>query len=120
MTKLKHAFVYLFFVTQFFLIVNGQFTKSKYFNWVPYDEISLYEISVLVNEKNLNAAEIENRYRKPKFGRENRDFHNLISIVNQYESSYGKNEEAYVRIVFLTNGYRKTIWSWPENAPIEK
>lgn len=120
MPGLQHLLIYLFFTTQLFLIVIGQLRETNYFNWVPYDEISLYEISVTVNGRELTEDEIQLRYRKHKFGRENRGLHNLISIVRQYETSYGIHDDSKIRINFLTNGYRKTTWSWPENTLVKK
>lgn len=105
----------LLFVLQLSGIVAARFTDTKYFCWAPYDEISLYTIEVTVKGKELTWSETAARYRISPAGRENRSIHNIISIVRQYEKTFGRDESATVNISFLTNGYRKGKWTWPED-----
>ncbi|MDX1640191.1 MAG: hypothetical protein R3220_00745 [Balneolaceae bacterium] len=116
----RNIFLIIFFALQVLGIVMGRFTSVKYFCWAPYDEISQYEITATVNGRELNEDQILHRYRKFKKGRENRSIHNLISIIRQYETTYGNNEDANVELSFVTNGHRKTIWKWPEDKFIPK
>ncbi|TVP97499.1 MAG: hypothetical protein EA359_19535 [Balneolaceae bacterium] len=111
-------FLVLFFSFQVIGILAGKFTESKYFCWAPYDEISLYEIRVVIMDNDLNSDEIRRRYRKNQKGRENRSIHNLISIVRQYETTYGAQDEANVEISYITNGHRKETWIWPKDEII--
>jgi hypothetical protein len=111
-------FLAIFFILQALGILAGRFTESNYFCWAPYDEISIYEIRVVIHENDLNSDEIERRYRKSQKGRENRSIHNLISIVRQYETTYGFQDGATVVISYVTNGHRKETWHWPEDEII--
>lgn len=108
-------FLVLFFSLQVMGILAGRFTESKYFCWAPYDEISIYEIRVVILENDLDSDEIRRRYRKTPKGRENRSIHNLISIVRQYETTYGSQDGATVEISYITNGHRKETWVWPDD-----
>lgn len=108
----KVIFIIAFIAVQIGSIIISRFSESKYFCWVPYDEISHYSISVTVNGKLLSADEIENRYRRKPNDRENRDIHNLISILSQYESTYGKEDKARVVLTYSTNGHEAKAWIW--------
>ena len=110
----------LFFSLQVMGILAGRFTESKYFCWAPYDEISIYEIRVVILENDLDSDEIRRRYRKIQKGRENRSIHNLISIVRQYETTYGIQDRATVEISYVTNGHREETWFWPDDEIIPK
>jgi len=113
---LKQAFrlpLLLFFGVQLLAICVGVFTEVKYFNWVPYDEISHYTITVNLPDRELSPAEIFTRYRKPAVGRENRDIDNLLSIIRQYECTYGADAGARVHVHYRTNNHVNHAWTWP-------
>lgn len=58
-------FLLFFFGVQLIGILLGLFTEIKYFNWVPYDEISHYTITVsLPGGEQLNEVAIFQRYTK--------------------------------------------------------
>jgi len=110
MITLKKAALILLFGSQIILIILGYFSSTKYFCWVPYDQISLYSIEVSVDNHLLSEEEISARYRRPATGRENRNIENLIAIIQQYESTYGKNQSARVRLTYQTNGKDLRTW----------
>lgn len=118
MLTTRKIFLIVFFSLQIAGILVGRFTKTKFFCWAPYDEISFYDIDVTVDGVELGKDEITDRYRKPEYGRENRSIHNLISIIRQYETTYGKQDNAIIELSFITNGHSEKIWTWPEDKII--
>lgn len=115
----RRIFLIIFFTLQVLGIVIGRFTSTKYFCWAPYDEISFYDIDVSIDGQKLDDEQISARYRKPEYGRENRSIHNLISIIKQYETTYGKGDNARVELSFIKNGHSEKTWSWPEDNIIQ-
>lgn len=108
--------LYLFFGLQFAGLVIGRCTNVKFFAWAPYDELSYYEVSVSQGGEPLSAEEIKERYRRSAVGRENRTIHNLIAIIRQYETTYGRADSAQVLIDFNIHGRRPAKWSWPADS----
>lgn len=111
----RNAFLIIFFSLQIAGILVSRFTKTRFFCWAPYDEISFYDIDVSIDGKELDEEKISDRYRKPEYGRENRSIHNLISIIRQYETTYGKDDNASVELSFIKNGHSEKTWTWPED-----
>jgi len=107
--------VSVFFGAQLLGVIYGRFTCVKYFSWAPYDQISYYEIEVHKQGKSLSSERIRNRYHISPKNRENRSIHNIISIVKQYENSYGKGENVNITISYTINGHHSGIWTWPED-----
>lgn len=109
-----------FFALQMAGIIAGRFTETKFFCWAPYDQISTYDISVSINGVQLNEQSIFERYQRPQTGRENRSIYNLLSIISQYETTYGQNDNASVVVTYTINGHRNEIWVWPDAVTIPK
>lgn len=114
MNILRKIFIILFFSAQIGVVIASRFMPMKYFCWVPYDEISLYAIEVSIGERSLSDTEIKKRYRRETPGRENRDIDNLISIIEQYESTYGRSDGAEVLLTYRSNGHEAQVWVWPK------
>lgn len=104
-----------FFGLQVVAIVAGIFLDEKHFNWVPYDELSNYEIEVAIADTSLSEKSIYQRYKRPARHRENRSIHNLIALVRRYETTYGRDDHATIIINYRTNGQSSSYWSWPED-----
>jgi hypothetical protein len=113
--KIINLIFVLFLALQVIGIINARFTETKFFCWVPYDQISSYSIRVKINNQLLTNSEIKKRFRKEAVGRENRNIHNLIAIIEQYEQSYGAEDSASVELVYITNGQTDQHWYWPKN-----
>jgi len=107
--------VTLFFSVQLLGVIVGRFDEAKFFSWAPYDQISYYEIEALRQGQNLSSETIRDRYHISPKGRENRSIHNIISIVRQYENSYGKGENVNITISYTINGHYSGTWTWPED-----
>lgn len=116
----RNYFLIFFFALQILGIIAGRVSDAKYFCWAPYDEISFYEIHATVNGKVLDSKSIYNRYRKNKTGRENRSIYNIISIIRQYETTYGKTDVAKIELSYVINGHKERTWIWPEDKVISK
>jgi len=114
----KRQLLLTFFALQLVGMIIGRFTQVKYFLWAPYDEISTYTIQVDLPSGRLDEQTVESRYRQAAVGRENRSIHNLISIIKQYESTYGALDKAKVKLTFVTNGIDSCTWWWPQNQII--
>lgn len=99
-----------FFMLQIFGIFYAKFSEGNYFGWVPFDEISLYQIQVTLNQEELSPVQISDRYNLPNPGRENRSIYHVFSQISQYERSYGKLDSAQVKVTYNTNGKEEEIW----------
>lgn len=101
----------VFLLLQLFLILEARFIPERFFCWAPYDEHTYYEISVSINDQAISSNEIQDRYRVFAKGWEPRSIHNIFSIVEQYEATYGNNEKAEVTIWYSTNGHENRLWT---------
>jgi len=110
-----HPAVPIFLFVQILSVIIGLALPENHFNWVPYDELSPYEINVFVDDKQLSPDSVRTRYHRPARHRENRSIHNLIALVRQYERTYGRADHARVIIKYHTNGQTPCSWSWPED-----
>ncbi|MFD2726055.1 hypothetical protein [Hyunsoonleella rubra] len=113
MKTFSKIFLGAFFGIQIAGIIIGRFTDVKYFCWAPYDQISKYSISVKVNGVQLSRDVIEERYHKPASSFENRNINNLKTIIQRYEKTYGKEDQAEVKLEYQTNKGEDQIWNWP-------
>lgn len=93
-------------------ILYARTVPSRYFCWAPYDAITLYELHVIVGNRQLPPAEALQRYRLPSF-RDNRSIQHVIDIVQQYEQTYGRADQATVRLRYRTNGRDWQEWRYP-------
>ncbi len=108
--KIRFTIGVLFLLLQLMLVVYARFIPERFFCWAPYDEHSYYEISIEIDNQVLSKNEIQNRYGVYAQGWEPRSIHNILSIINQYESSYGKNDQAIVEVIYSINGHKKKLW----------
>ncbi len=112
--RLYHIVGLTFLSLQVISIVYAGFVPEKFFCWAPYDQHSYYEIKVEVDQHTLSREETDLRYRYRSKGWEPRSINNVISIVQQYEKTYGKNDEAKVVLTYESNGHPEQFWTWPE------
>ncbi|MBT8266525.1 MAG: hypothetical protein KJO41_06100 [Bacteroidia bacterium] len=101
----------LFLAIQVGLIVYARFIPERFFCWAPYDIHSKYEIQTTINGKLLSSTEAEQRYNYKSKGWEQRSIYNIISLVAQYERTYGANDNAQVEIIFAVNGNPEEKWT---------
>src|SRR5436305_6275276 len=85
---------------QLAMIGYARFVPSRYFCWAPYDIQSEYRIDVSVGGRKLTPAEIRSRYRRPRQGVDNRSIRHVMDIVQQYEETYGAEDQAQVMMKY--------------------
>jgi predicted ATP-grasp superfamily ATP-dependent carboligase len=102
-----------FLCAQLGSILYSPFIPEKFFCWAPFDQHTLYSIEVTIDGRALGADEIASRYRYPQSAWEVREIQNVISIVRQYERTYGTDENASVSLTYRTNGHEQRTWTWP-------
>jgi hypothetical protein len=100
----------LFLLLQLGSVVYARFIPEKFFCWAPYDEHTYYKIKVSLNGEELSTKEVKLRYNYLSDGWEPRSIDNVFSLVQQYETTYGKAEKANVEILYNTNGNGWNIW----------
>jgi hypothetical protein len=94
-------------------LVYARFVPSRYFCWAPFDMQTKYRLEVIVNGKNLSAAEIQQRYRRPAEGIDNRSFQHLIDIIVLAEQHYHPDDHAEVTMTYKINGKHEQQWHYP-------
>lgn len=97
-------------VAQIISLVVARFIPERFFCWAPYDEHTYINVSVEINGKELTEKEIKNRYHYKSRGWEPRSIHNVFNIISQYESTYGKDDNALVQVKYTTNGKKELTW----------
>ena len=102
----------VFLVIQVFSVIYARFIPERFFCWGPYDNHSNFEVSVTINHKKLTLEDIEKRYRYKSHGWEQRTMHNIFSLISQYESTYGKDDNAEVYVIYSSNGKPEQTWTY--------
>ena len=105
-----------FLAFQLFAIVRARFVPSRYFAWAPYDAISLYELQVRIDGREISREEVAERYRLPSLGRDNRAIQHVIDAVRQFEETYGAGDGARVLLRYRVNGGPERTWRWPDEG----
>lgn len=103
----------LFLLVQVLSIIYARFVPERFFCWAPYDIHTEYVIHVRIDDQNLSKDEISKRYRYSSKGWDPRSIYNVISLVLQYETTYGKEEGAQVKIIYSINGKPAEVWEYP-------
>ncbi len=101
---------YIFLSFQLLSIIYARSIPERFFCWAPYDEHTYYEMFVEIDGKELTKKEIGNRYGYFSNGWEVREINNVFSIIKQYETTYGKNDKAIVKVKYSINGRDEKIW----------
>ncbi len=98
------------------MIVFARFHPARYFCWAPHDAQAEYELSVVVAGRALSDTEIRNRYRMAVRGRDPRAIQHRMDVVRIYETTYGRHEDARVRMTYTINGLNPRTWTWPPDV----
>ncbi len=89
------------------------FTPLRYFCWSPYDRQTRFTVEVEVGGRRLRPAHALARYRLPEHGWDQRSPANVLDKIRQYEESYGRGDDARVRVIYDVNGGPEQEWRWP-------
>ena len=91
-------------------IAYARFSVSRYFCWAPHDSQSEYRIEVTRRGVPLSDADIESRYHLPASGVEARSIAAVLSVVDQYEETYGRGDGAEAQVTYRVNGAKEQRW----------
>jgi len=108
--KLKNIIGVGLLAFQVVMIVYARFVPSRYYCWAPRDSINEYKLSVDLNGQNLNREDIKKRYRIGQKGMDARSIQHVKDIISQYESTYGKNDQARILMTYTKNGGAPQQW----------
>lgn len=100
----------MFIIAQIISLAVARFIPERFFCWAPYDEHTYINVNVEINGEQLTKKEIKKRYRYEAEGWEPRSIHNVFNIIEQYESTYGRNDNTKVLVKYSTNGYKELTW----------
>jgi len=112
-SSLLHLAGVAFLGAQLASILVAPFVPVRFFCWAPFDEHTRYSIAATVAGRALGHDEIARRYHYPQAAWEVRDIDNVISIIRQYERTYGVGDGARVTLTYRTNGHEERTWMWP-------
>lgn len=91
-------------------IVYARFVPSRYFCWAPFDMQTDYRLEVTVNGKRLSSREIQQRYRRPAKGTDNRSFQHVVDILEQTEMRYHPDDQVTLVMTYSINGKPEQRW----------
>ncbi|MBM3737110.1 MAG: hypothetical protein FJW39_15125 [Acidobacteria bacterium] len=94
-------------------ILYARTVPSRYFCWAPFDMQTEYTADVTVNGRELTAREIQQRYRRPKKGVDNRSVQHVIDMFEQTERRYHGGDDTRITLRYRVNGHRPGEWQWP-------
>jgi hypothetical protein len=99
---------------QLSMIVLGHLTDHRYFCWAVFSKVASYRIEVRVNGGELSAAQVGQRYKISQAGDEVNSITNVVDILKQYETTYGANDRAQIRLLYTRWGaIGEQEWIWP-------
>ncbi len=107
----------IFLAMQCIGILVARFVPERFFCWAPFDEHTLLNTKIEINNTLLSPEETDNRYRYLMNTWEPRAVHNVFNMVEQYETTYGKADSAKVIIKYSTNGHAVQTWRFPKSNP---
>jgi hypothetical protein len=105
-----------FLLLQLGSVICARFTPRRYFCWAPNDYVVEYQLHVKVHGRALSPDEVRTRYQiGPEYFREVEfPAEHLIDKFEQYETTYGLNDGAEVRLTWKYNGHPELrTWQWP-------
>lgn len=110
--KLRYVIGIIFLALQVGSIAYARFIPQRFFCWGPFDNHSRFQVSVTIEDKALTEEEIDKRYRYHSEGWEQRSMDNIFSYIQQYEDTYGKNDNAKVSVTYSSNGKPQETWTY--------
>jgi len=108
--------LFLIFAFQVSAIVYARFHETRYFCWAPFDIQTVYAIRAFDKQgRELSKAETRDRYRMAPEGVDQRSYQHVFNAIEQYETSYGKNDGYRVKIEYTVNGGETLAWHFPRS-----
>lgn len=106
-----------FLLLQLGSVIYARFTPRRYFCWAPNDYVVEYRIDVSVHGRPLSPEQVAQRYHidRGTGWKVEHPAEHLIDSVRQYETTYGRNDKAEVRLTWKYNGHPELrTWKWPQ------
>ena len=104
----------LFLAAQCGSVLLARFIPERFFCWAPYDEHTSMQTVVKLGDTELSSKQVNQRYRYIVNGWEPRTIHNVLDIIEQYETTYGARDSAEVIVKYSTNGHAPQTWRHPK------
>ncbi len=95
-------------------VVYARFVPARYFCWAPFDMQTDYQLAVTVNGQPLSAAAIQQRYRRPARGTDNRSSRHVMDIIEQTEQRYHPDDRTTVLMTYRVNGKQEQQWRYQQ------
>jgi hypothetical protein len=111
-SKLKLLIAGSLLLFQLGMIGYARFVPTRFFCWGPYDSQNKYEVQVVLKGRELTRPEVEARYRIPQRGYDSRAIAHVMKILQQYEETYGRSDQAIVKLRYTVNGKKEQVWQW--------
>jgi hypothetical protein len=102
-----------FLLLQLGTIVHAQFVPTRWFCWAPNDYAVWYRIEVRINGVALSPSQIERRYELDAEHVYQDAAANLMDIIRQRETTYGRQDHATVTLLYRPSGGELREWRWP-------
>ena len=100
-----------FLALQAVMVVAAPFGEHRFYCWAPHDAQSEYVISVSVGGRALSLDEVSRRYRVPADGVDPRAMSHILFLVEKYERTQWRSDDAVVRVRYRVNGGPWRMWS---------
>jgi hypothetical protein len=114
-SRLRAVLALTFLLFQASLMIYAQFTPWRYFCWAPNDYANTYSLAVNLNGTELSPDQARARYHLEAYkGSYENPASHIMDLVKQYESTYGRNDDAYVTLRWSLNGHKEQTWHWPQ------
>lgn len=114
MTDIAKIFGVSLLMAQLAVISYARVSPMRYFCWAPFHAKTQYRIAVTVNDKDLSPTQIRARYRIPAEKHDGRFIYHVQNIIQQYETTYGQEDQAQVTLRYRINGRLQEDWQWPQ------
>lgn len=111
-TKIKYGIGVAFILLQLLSVIYARFIPERYYCWAPYDEHTFLRTKVWVDGIELPPKQISQRYRYQVNGWEPRSVNNVFDIIEDFESTYGRDQHVQVQIRYTTNGHEEKVWTY--------
>jgi hypothetical protein len=113
--RLRTLVAALFLAAQLGAIVYTRFTPRRFFCWSPNDTVNELHLSVELNGHRLSPQQVLARYgMKTDTATVEYPIEHVMDFVRQYETTYGRNDHARVRLSWRHNGRPEQQWQWPQ------
>ena len=100
-------------VCQVVAIIYARFTPARYFCWAPYDTQDRYRVFVEIDDLVLTEKQTNERYRFSSNAWQQHSIRNLLEAIEQYELSYGSDDNAEIEVRYSHNGRAEQTWNFP-------